>query len=194
MKKFLRLMTAGALALVMILSLVSCGLFNSMEMKDVEKAMKNLAKEEEDTYVVAEVSKDQKKALTAAIETLFEIKGGIEGMAQINNIEDEDYPWCMAVEFEKASDAKKVAKNLEDSIEDLMIEMSVASMQAYYEELGMDSSEIKAAIKELKAEMKEEIDDAIPDDFAVVRKGNIVFCGSEDLIETVIEAVEDAKK
>ena len=194
MKKFLRLMTVSALALVMALSLASCALFNKIEIGDVEDAMEDLVDEDDEKYQIAEVDGDMEDALVAAFESLFGIKGGIEGAAELYDIEDEDTPWVMAVEFEKAADAKKVAKDLEDSIVDLMIEISAASYEAYLEEMGMDSDEIKETMKEWKKEAADEIEETLPKDFVVERKGNVVFCGDEGLIETVLEAFEDAKK
>ena len=107
MKKFLRLMTVSALALVMLLSLASCGLFNKIEIGDVEDAMEDLVDEDDEKYAIAEVDDEMEDAMVAALESLFGIKGGVEGMVELYDIEDEDSPWVMAVEFEKAADAKK---------------------------------------------------------------------------------------
>lgn len=191
MKKIIKLMIASILALVILLSFASCGIFNKIDIKDVRKAMKDLIRKDDDKYAIGDMD-NKEEGLEYAFESIFDIKGDIEGMAQLV---DDDGNWVLAVEFEYTEDAKAVAKDLEDKMIDVIIEAYVYEDKKYYqEELGMNSAEIADMIEEWKKEAAEDPGELLPDDLAVERQGNIVFCGSEDLIEDLIEAIEDARK
>ena len=197
MKKYFRLMLAGALALVMILSLVSCG--SSLEMSDVEDALEEYAEDNEDEYYfssdVEEITgfdkKNAIKALEAGAAEVAELK---EGVASVAVFMDADEFSCIIVEFENKSDAKKVGKALEDGIEDAITAAYIEYFKLYAKEMGMEDDFDKAAVKE-RAEgiMDEIIEEFFDDDFAVETQGNIVFFGAKDVVDTALEAIEDAK-
>ena len=185
MKKYFRIMLAGALALVMLLSLASCA---KLEMDDVEDALEEYAEDNEDKYQFEKVSKEERKAIEVGFEEVCKMKGGVEALFTLSEIDDMS-AWCHVVEFEESADAKNVEKEIEDALEDfyytIMMEMVMGNLNRDdYDDETWDM---------MMDTLKESIDKLIPSKFAVERKGNIVFFGAKSVVEDALEAVEDAK-
>ena len=190
MKKYFRIMLAGALALVMILSLASCA---KLEMDDVEDALEEYAEDNEDECEFVDLDETiGNKHLLAGFEECGEIKGDLEAAYEFSNIEDDDETaWCVIVEFEKASDAKTVANEIEDKMEDFFIGMMVSASKAA---LGDEYEDMMDEMEDMiKEEIEGEAEEMIPSKISVERKGNIVFFGDKKTVESVLEIIEDAK-
>ena len=73
MKRHFRIILAGALALVMLLSLASCA---KLEMDDVEDALEEYAEDNEDKYEFEKVSKEDiiKVANSISVNTVYFLK------------------------------------------------------------------------------------------------------------------------
>ena len=194
MKKYFRIMLAGALALVMLLSLASCG--SNIDIDEVEDALKEYAEDNEDEYGftsdLEELGLDKKtakKALEAGCAEIAELKEGIASIMVFADLENDGY--CAIVEFENKSDAKKIGKGLEDAIEDV----AEATLLEYYKLIAKSSGEDfdKADAKEEIAEAVEYLMDEAFSKFTVEVKGNVIFCGNSKVVETALEVIEEAK-
>ena len=190
MKKYFRIMLAGALALVMILSLVSCG--SSLEMSDVEDALEEYAEDNEDKYEFENVSKEERKAIEVGFEEICKMKGGVEALFTLSEIDDMS-AWCHVVEFEESADAKNVEKEIEDALEDFYYAIMMEMAKGELNRDDYDDETWDMMMDMIKEQLEESIEELIPSKIAVERKGNIVFFGAKSVVEDALEAIEDAK-
>ena len=204
MNKFLKALLACTLALVMVFALVSCD--SSDKDDDDDDKKKSSVDFDEIVNTLTEYSQDNEdecefvdlddtignKHLVAGFEECGEIKGDLEAAYEFSNIEDDDETaWCVIVEFEKASDAKTVAKEIEDKMEDFFISMMVSASKAM---LGDEYEDMMDEMEDMMMEeFKGEAEAMIPSKISVERKGNIVFFGDKKTVESVLEIIEDAK-
>ena len=194
MKKYFRLMLAGALALAMILSLAACS--SSIDIDEVEDALEEYAEENEEEYDFTadfeELGLDKKtakKALAAGCAEIAELKEGIGSVMIFANIETEGY--CLIVEFENKSDAKKIGKDLEDSIEKVVAAAYIEYMKLLAKDNNMDFD--KAEAKEEAEMIVEYLMEESFAKFTVEVQGNVIFCGNSKVVDTALEVIEDAK-
>ena len=189
MKRHFRIILAGVLALVMLLSLASCA---KLEMDDVEDALEEYAEDNEDKYEFEKVSKEEKKAIEVGFEEVCKMKGGVEAICTLSEPDDMS-AWCHVVEFEKSSDAKNVEKEIEDALEDFYYAIMMEIAMGELNRDDYDDETWDMMMDMIKANLNESIEELIPSKFAVERKGNIVFFGAKSVVEDALEAVEDAK-
>ena len=194
MKKYFRIMLAGALALVMILSLASCS--SSIDIDEVEDALEEYAEENEDEYgFTADLDefgldkKLAKKALAVGCAEIAELKDGIASIMVFTNFETEGY--CLIVEFENKSDAKKIGKVLEDAIEDVAAAACIEYSKLHAKNIGSEFD--KAEAKEEAEMIVEFLMEESFAKFTVEVKGNVIFCGNSKVVKTALEVIEDAK-
>lgn len=196
MKKHFRIMLAGVLALLMLLSFAACAKDKDKDddsekskMKDIEDSLEDYAEDNEDKCTLIDTKKLLgKKVVVAAFNECGEFKGDIEACLEYTETANNDpAAWCLIAEFEKSADAKLVETEIVNSIRDfyftLMLETNRAALGSLFEEME----------EGIRIDIEYDLEEIIPADFTVERIDNVVFFGEKNAVGNVLEIIEDAE-